>query len=169
MFELGHNIFTMMNFIKTIGAFSLTFFLSVALIGVPKSISDFLVQDVDNGFKRDAYTQLLFREGVSNKDVVTSSEYKNIISEYTNRSENLDDTGLPADFQAAWRDHVAAWRNHANFLNQGKTHCKMRKHVADDEEFSRAFMQQNAEITLTWYKVLSVARQHGVVIPKSYY
>lgn len=169
MFELGHNIFIMMNFIKTIGAFSLTFFLSVALIGVPKSISDFLIKDVDNGFERDANTQLLFREGVSKQDVFTSSEYKYIISEYTNRSQNLDDSELPADFQAAWRDHVAAWRDHANFLNQGKTHCKMRKYAANNEEFFRTFKQQDAEITRTWYKVLSAARQHGVVIPKSYY
>ncbi len=159
----------MMNFIKTIGVFSLTFFLSVALIGVPKSISNFLIQDVDNGFERDAYTRLLFREGVSNKDVFSSSEYKSIINEYTNKSENLDDSELPADFQAAWRDHVAAWRDHANFLNQSKTHCKMSKYAVDDEEFSRTFVQQDAEITRTWYKVLSVAREHGVVIPKTYY
>lgn len=159
----------MMNFIKTIGAFSLTFFLSVALIGVPKSISNFLEQDVSNGFERDIYVQSLLNEDQSVKDVYTSSAYKEIIGEYTERAENLDDSGLPSDFQAAWRDHVAAWRNHSDFLNQSKQHCKMQKNPVDGEEFSRTFMQQDAEITRTWFKVLSLARQHGVSIQRNYY
>ncbi len=160
----------MMNFIKTIGAFSLTFILSVALVGVPKSISDFLAQDVGNGSERDFYVQNLLREDSSTLDVIHSSEYKQVISEYTGRAENLDDGGLPADFRAAWREHVAAWREHTNFLNQsGRNHCKMHKYIADNEEFSRAFKQQDAEITRTWFKVLYVARQHGVDIPRSYY
>lgn len=160
----------MMNFIKTIGAFSLTFVLSVALVGVPKSISDFLAQDAGNGFERDVYAQSLFGEDISKVDVYTSSAYQQIIGEYTEKSENLDDSGLPADFQAAWRDHVAAWRDHANFLNKNNgNHCKMHKQKINDDEFARAYTQQDMEITRTWYKVLAVARQHGVCIPRDYY
>ncbi|CAN5144032.1 hypothetical protein BH20ACI1_BH20ACI1_09000 [soil metagenome] len=159
----------MMNFIKTIGAFSLTFILSVALVGVPKSISDFLAQDVSNGYERDVDVRSLFREGISTKDVYTSSAYKQIINEYTEKSKDLDDSGLPSDFQAAWRDHVAAWSDHANFLNQSRTHCKMKKIMRDDGEFVRTFEEQDTEITRTWFKVLSVARQHGVFIPRNYY
>ena len=158
-----------MNFIKTIGAFSLTFILSVALIGVPKSISDFLAQDVSNGFERDVYIQSLLGDDSSPKDIYTSSAYKQVIKEYTEKSENLDDSGLPADFQAAWRDHVAAWRDHSNFLNQSRSHCKMHKSEVNDEEFSSQFRQQDAEITRTWFKVLAVSRHHGVSIPRSYY
>lgn len=159
----------MMNFIKTIGAFSLTFILSVALVGVPKSVSDFLAQDVSNGFERDTYIQFLFYKDLSKHEIYTSSEYKKIINQYTERSENLDDSGLPADFQAAWRDHVAAWREQTNFLNQSRTHCNMYKHASSDEEFFRAFTQQDDEITRTWFRVLSVARSHGVSIPRNYY
>ncbi len=159
----------MMNFIKTIGAFSLTFFLSVALIGVPKSISDFLAQDVGNGYERDADVRILFSADFTSKEVYTSSVYKQIINEYTEKSKDLDDSGLPSDFQAAWRDHVAAWSDHANFLSQRGKHCKTSKYYINDEEFVRTFKEQDAEITRTWFKVLSVARQHGVIIPRNYY
>ena len=159
----------MMKFITTIGAFSLTFILSVALIGVPKSISDFLAQDVGNGFERDVYIQSLLSENSEATDVYTSAAYKQVIGDYTEKSENLDDSDLPADFQEAWRDHVAAWREHSNFLNQSRTHCKMRKIQYDDDEFLAKYGEQNAEITRTWFKVLSAARKHGVSIPRNYY
>ena len=157
----------MMNFIKTIGAFSLTFFLSVALVGVPKSISDFLAQDVSNGRDRDLAVRSIYREDLSSEEIYSSAAYTQIINEYTEQSESLDDSGLPEEFQTAWQSHVQAWREHANFLNENKTRCKMRK--VKGEEFVRTFKQQDAEITATWFKVLSVARKHGVYIPVDYY
>ncbi|MGI8641902.1 MAG: hypothetical protein ACR2MG_18385 [Pyrinomonadaceae bacterium] len=173
----------MMKFITTIGAFSLTFILSVALVGFPKTnyfpfetvnnyriqqnISSLLTQDISNGRERDRKIYSLDDTDFSSDSVYLSPEYAETISEYVNESSSIDDSDLPTDFQLAWQNHLRAWREHANFLSKPKSHCKMQKF--NSEEFSRTFARQDEEITVTWRKVLSVAGKYGATVSYRYY
>ena len=136
----------MMNFIKTIGAFSLTFIFSVALVGLPQSaqpgISLLLQRDISNGHERDLDVYN-FSDSDSPEDIYVSPEYAETVSEYVNASSSMDDTNLPADFQAAWRNHMAAWREFDDFLSKSKHHCRMQK--LNSEEFQRRIYPQKPE------------------------
>ncbi len=172
----------MMKFITTIAAFSLTFILSVALVGFPKTdydaqfyqlktdiqteqnISYLLDQDIRNGSSRDG--------NISDTDLTAdstgvSAEYAKTINRYVDASSSLDDSQLPADFQLAWQNHMHAWRVHANFLNQSSYFSKMQKMNNDD--FPEIYNRQNNEITRTWRQVISVARKYGVTVSYKYY
>ncbi len=180
---ISHNVFIMMKFITTIGAFSLTFIFSVALVGFPKvdyfpfadagnnrvqqNVSSLLQQDIRNGLERDRKIYSLMEANLSPEPVYLSFEYAEVMSEYVDESVSIDDTNLPTDFQLAWQNHLLAWREHANFLSKPKSHCKMQKF--NSEEFSRTFARQDEEITVTWGKVLSVAGKYGVTVPYKYY
>ena len=154
-----------MNFIKTIGAFSLTFIFSVALVGLPQSaqpdISLLLQRDISNGHERDLDVYN-FADFDSPEDIYMSPEYAETISQYVNASSSMDDTNLPADFQAAWREHMAAWNDFDDFLNKSKNHCKMRK--LNSEDFRDNFAYKNLRISITWHKVLAVADRYGVTV-----
>ncbi len=172
-----------MKFITTIGAFSLTFILSVALVGFPKmnylpfetvnnyriqkNISSLLQQDINNGSERDIKIYSLIDAELSSDSVYLSPEYAETISEYVDDSSSIEDTDLPSDFQLAWQNHLRAWREHANFLSKPKSHCKMQK--SGSEEFSRTFARQDEEITVTWRKVLAVAGKYGATVSYQYY
>ena len=171
-----------MKFITAIAAFSLTFILSVALVGFPKTdydtqvfelrsniqvqqnISYLLNQDIRNGRDRD---RKIYQNDFSYASIYNSEEYAEIINEYVDESSSLDDSQLPADFQLAWQNHMLAWREHANFLNRSKSHCKLRK--MNTEEFSQVFDRQDREITRTWRKVLSLAGKYGATVSYRYY
>ena len=171
-----------MKFITGIVAFSLTFILSVALVGFPETnyeaqvfelrnnfkteqnISYLLNQDIRNGDKRDGKIYALEFAYDSNR---VSGEYAEIIDEYVDASNSLDDTQLPADFQLAWQNHMRAWRNHSNFLSKSRNSCKMRK--MNSEDFAKVFEQQEREILRTWRKTLSVAAKYGATVPYQYY
>lgn len=180
---ISHNEYIMMKFITTIGAFSLTFIFSVALVGFPKAdyfpfadagnnrvqqnVLSLLQQDIRNGLERDRKIYSLMEANLSPQPVYLSPEYAEVMSEYVDESASIDDTDLPADFQLAWQNHLRAWREHANFLGKPKSHCKMQKF--NSEEFSRTFARQDEEITVTWGKVLSVAGKYGVTVSYKYY
>ncbi len=155
----------MMNFIKTIGAFSLTFIFSVALVGLPQSaqndISQFLQQDISNGHERD-FDVYSMADVDSADEILISPEYAETVSEYVNASSSMDSSSLPADFQAAWRSHMAAWHDFDDLLSKSKTHCKMRK--LSSEDFADQLAHKNLKINLTWHKVLTVADRYGVSV-----
>lgn len=171
----------MMKFITTIAAFSLTFILSVALVGFPKETSSFnlfqprtinrtqdnilslLTVDISNGVKRD---QKIYDYAYSDNPKNVSGEYAEIINEYVDASSSLDDSQMPEDFQLAWQNHMHAWRQHASFLNQSKHFCHLRK--MSDSDFTEIYNRQDAEITRTWRKVLSVAGKYGATVPYQY-
>ena len=172
----------MMKFITAIAAFSLTFILSVALVGFPKTDYDaqvyelrsniqtqqniqyLLNQDIRNGVARD---RKIYEKGFSYDSKDVSPEYADVINEYVDNSTSLDDTQLPADFQLAWQSHMRAWHEHASFLNRTKSFCKMRKLTGED--FSDIFNRQDREITNTWRRVISVAGKYGATVPYQYY
>lgn len=175
----------MMKFITSIAAFSLAFFLSVALIGFPQDNSEFqiheirtniktqqnigyfLSQDIANGNRRD---RKIYENGFVYDPANVSSEYAEIINEYADASGNLDASQLPADFQLAWQNHMKAWRTHAVFLNRSKHFCKMQTMNQDkkDHDLSEVFARQDLEITRTWYEVLAAADKYGATIALRY-
>ena len=141
-------------------AFVLTFAVSVSVAGVVKSfqglsagekIANVLTVDINNGLTRRI-------------------NYKNSINyvadktdEYVSASENINVSGLPEDFQAAWQKHMNAWRIHANYLNERKYSRELI------EDFDAVSANQSNEINRTWYEVLRVARENGAKIPRNAY
>ena len=84
-------------------------------------------------------------------------EYTEFVSDYVNKSENMDDAGLPSDFQRSWREHMKAWRNYSNFLNKRA----ISSHKMSDAEFNEYEFEFNLEINRTWYKTLRIGRSYG--------
>lgn len=150
-----------LKFITAVVAFSITFGFSTVLAGLfspnnqtAQKISLLLQQDIANGQAMDGTYQSVF-----------SIEFAEAVGEYTDNSQAIDDTNLPADFRFAWRNHMQAWRAHADFLNRGG--C-LRKSMSA-EEISQIIIEQKYEINTTWMTVLRIARRHEAVIPYNAY
>lgn len=75
---------------------------------------------------------------------------------YVNASESLDDSGLPADFQLAWRAHIRAWREHSDLLNR----LVWRSDNWDGADLD-LYREQSETINETWSEVKSVAYSYG--------
>jgi len=162
-----------MKYIAAIAAFFATFFLSVLLIGLPKTnfrsahqcnsqarqtVTSLLVQDIAYGDKRDAQTSFLYQKIGSAESTYTSAKYAEIVTEYVGKSEILDDSTLPTDFRRAWRDHMRAWRDHADFLDAAKGSFFTRN---SEGEFFKVVQHQNQQINNTWRKVEVFGRKYG--------
>src|SRR5687767_5178840 len=124
----------------SIVAFTVTFGVSVVLVGLlfgfPQTRTDytrtaktscfdksrnnierFIDQDVRNGERRDS---TLRRLEFYSSEKISFSEYAEIITEYVDRSESMDDSEMPSDLQISWRRHMKAWRDYSDFLNENK-------------------------------------------------
>ncbi len=86
---------------------------------------------------------------------MTISEYSVFVKRYVDKSERLNDSGLPAEFQESWREHMKAWRDYSNFLN------KQKYGSFSNVEFNDYDIEFNNEINRTWYNTLRIGESHG--------
>ena len=162
-----------MKYIAAIAAFSATFFLSVLLIGFPKTnflsphqcnikvrhtVTSLLEQDIAFGDKREAEAYFLYQKIGSAELTYTSNEYAEIVTEYVRKSESMDDSTLPPDFRLAWRSHMKAWREHMDFLDAANGYFFTRN---SEGEFFKVIELQTQQINDTWRKVEVFGRKYG--------
>lgn len=164
----------MMKFISSIVAFSLTFIISVALIGVPQrttytniahphchnsqvaaGVVELLRQDISNGEVRRKEINQFF-ERARESSYVSDFSYADYIREYVDKSQSMDDSNLPADFRYAWRRHMKAWRDYSDFLNKLKI-SSVRLSYAEFIEMDRKYSR---EINRTWYQTLRIGKKY---------
>lgn len=121
-----------------------------------RKIVNLLRQDIANGERR-------FRRLPANGLAETSKHavYTQVVNQYVNDSESIDDSDLPQDFQAAWRDHMSAWRTHAEYLQKIQDFAAENEFNLTDRRVLRKYRKQNDEISRTWYKALRIARSYG--------
>lgn len=150
--------------------FAAAFAVSTALVGLTfdagtaEKISVFLQKDVQNGAMRDAKVYRLKNDNKYNYSSANSlmSDYIAVTDEYINKSGSLDESQLPPDVQLAWLKHMKAWNNFEEFLNENQNN-------ANDYQYRSLYRKYDREITLTWYEVLRVSKQHGATIPAGAY
>lgn len=161
----------------SIVAFTVTFGVSVVLVGLlfgfPQARTDYtrkakttcfdksrynierlINQDVRNGDLRDYKIRRL--NSVS-PDKMTISEYTEFVNDYVNKSESMDDSGMPSDFQASWRRHMTAWRDYSDFLNEHQDSSG----EMSETEFNQSDREFNSEINRTWDQTLRIGRSYG--------
>ena len=162
-----------------------TFTFSIALVGMPannfysryvqrqakKNILTLLQQDIDNGdlrYQRIKYLDRRAKRAHSSFDI---EPYAKATADYVDASESIDDDSLPADFQAAWQEHMNAWRAQRNYLNERK--ASAAKYKVDGQEIiqyslnpddENLYQKQVDEINLTWYEVLRIGRKYGAFV-----
>jgi hypothetical protein len=146
-----------MKSVISIVAFTVTFGFSVGLIGLlfgfpQANIERLINQDINNG----EFRNFEIRQ-VDSYNKLTISEYTESINNYVDKSESMDDSDLPADFQAAWRSHMKAWRDYSNFLNE----MRESSYKMNDSEFKKHESEFNLQINRTWYQTLRIGRSYG--------
>ena len=116
-------------------------------------IETFLRRDISNGRERD---RKAYQTG---EDVGAFAQYTEAMEEYTDLANELNESGLPQNFQIAWREHVSAWNNYTEFLkNSGKAETR------NIEQFRRAHDRYDNEVDTTWDEVLRVAKAYGAEV-----
>lgn len=147
-----------MKFITAVAAFSITFGFSTVLAGLlgennqtGQKISSLLERDIANGEEMEEISRFAY----------SPFEYTEVVTEYVDNSQAIDDTNLPADFRFAWQTHMRAWRAHANFLSRND-YIKKKMSAG---EISKIMIEQKYEILTTWMNVLKIARRYDAVIP----
>lgn len=111
-----------------------------------------LRQDVENGDERDGE---IFDYWIENERFLSLAAKTRILSEYAENSASIDDSGLPQDFQIAWRKHMEAWADYSDFLR------KVENAGMSSENINRVEWQYERDINSTWYEVLRVGRSYG--------
>ncbi len=163
-----------MKSIISIVAFTVTFGFSVVLVGLLfgfpqnelgystvsrstcadqtcRNIENLIYQDIKNGDLRN------YKISNSIRSEISYNQYTEFVENYVNQSESMEDYDFPADFQAAWRNHMKAWRDYSDFLNnQARSSKKLSR-----ADFSKIDNDFNVEINKTWYETLSIGRSYG--------
>lgn len=179
-----------MRTISGLIAFTLTFGLSAALVGLlfglPQptgfasashnhehnsvyayKIKRLLKRDIGYGEIRNKRVFRLQRETGSYASALYDPAYSEAINEYYNRSSSISDANLPEDFKYAWREHMNAWKKQAMYVRS------LHRDGDHDVEFFdtdvRSYSDNTNEINETWYQVLRIADRYGVDIDSSYY
>ena len=127
-----------------------------------RKITSLLSQDIENGRVRDRKIDGFNDYGSSREAYLDN--FATTIDEYADASASIDDSDLPRDFKTAWREHMRAWEKHSDFLEAVGDSSK-----APGSSFSRAFSEQNKEISETWFEVLRIARKYDAYIPAGAY
>jgi len=130
-----------------------------------QKIHALLQQDVRNGLQRRAKLDEMNIDlsHFSVESVVAEAE---LVAEYTDSSANINDSDLPHEFQAAWREHMKAWREHAEFYNRVKHSCERRR--LTDDQIAETSAKQSRKIDNTWYKVLRIAKRYDAIPDGAY-
>ena len=66
---------------------------------------------------------------------------------------------LPADFCAAWKNHLQAWDEMADFLHQAN---KSGRHKEVDNDLTPQYWQFNRRINKSYNDLITSAKTHGV-------
>ncbi len=119
---------------------------------VSERILVLLRHDSENGDKRDGE---IFDYWVENEEFLSLAAKTRIFSKYAANSETIDDSGLPRDFQIAWRKHMDAWAVYSAFL------CDVEKAGASVESICAFEARYDKDISSTWYEVLRIGRSYG--------
>ena len=120
---------------------------------ISRRIGNVLRQDISNGVQRQ-----------NNYGEMDNAQ---LITEYANKSAQIDVENLPADFQNAWFKHMNAWHNYADFM-QDMENPKLRNNY-DEVQISQMAGEHNSKINTTWYQVLRIAKKYGTPIPANAY
>jgi hypothetical protein len=126
-------------------------------------ITSLLSQDIENGRARDRRIDGFSADGLSREAYLIG--FATTIKEYAEASASIDDSDLPRDFKAAWREHMRAWEKHSDFLEEVRDNSPNDGIGFSREEYSK----QTKEISETWYKVLRIARRYDAYIPAGAY
>lgn len=118
-----------------------------------RDITNLLIKDISNGEER--------RQGNYEADLAEN------VSEYADKSAQINDENLPSDFQAAWRKHMSVWHNYADFL-QDLNNPKLR-HNFDEMQIQKIQAEHISKINTTWYEVLRISKKYGAEIPRGAY
>lgn len=134
-------------------------------------ITNLLRQDIENGHARDRKIDGFNNYGSSRRAYLVN--FTKTIDEYADASASIDDSDLPNDFKAAWREHMTAWKNHSDFLNE-YTYVPRRRvnGIGSGEGIEiprRQYSEQTKEISDTWFEVLRIARKYDAYIPPDAY
>lgn len=133
---------------------------------VNKQVLRFLERDIRNGQQRLAglsQPEGFYTPFVSRFDLI---EYSNAVSDYVNKSNSMDDSELPQDLRAAWREHMRAWMGYRNLLKEFQSYS-----ARDFEDYGVERMHEDRtdEIDRTWFKVLRIAGDNYGAYPANAY
>ena len=118
---------------------------------VGKKIFALLQQDKENGDDRNADEYSLY-----DADALPSLGAKSeIISAYARKSGRMNDSGLPPDFQFAWRKHMKAWASYSEFLEKAD---RAGMDLVDIKRFEDEYTR---DINSTWFEVLRLGALYG--------
>ncbi len=121
-----------------------------------KEILVLLQQDKENYEERNTNE---FNLSLMDKSFPSLSAKSEIVSEYAEKSNRINGSGLPQDFQIAWHKHMKAWANYSDFLQ------KSERAGLDTKDIKRMEIQYGRDINSTWYVVLRVGASYGAEFP----
>lgn len=146
------------KFTVAVVAFVVTFIFSAGLVRifVPEPVIKTVYRDRTQFVERNenAIEQFLrrdIRNDATRSSYGDSDEHPEAVMAYWKASSSMDDSEFPADFRAAWREHMKAWKNYGDYLSaaqRGKISEQKRERLND-------------EINRTWDDVLSIGRIYG--------
>ncbi len=114
-------------------------------------ITALLIQDIRNGDRRNSRYDYSFDDEDANVSVRRAES----VVLYSAASRDMEDSHLPSDFRAAWRDHMKAWRVYSEFLT------KVSQTKIEDDKFENLESEYVYDINKTWAKVLKIGRGYG--------
>lgn len=135
----------------------LSFFKTAVDAQTQQKMLTLIRQDIKNGEGRfDQLIETNYRgESCPTARLAT---YSKAVAEYQTKSASMDDADLPADFQAAWRQHMKAWLDHAVLVEKLKV--SVENGETSIEEVYEELDNQPNEINRTWYKTLRIADKY---------
>lgn len=125
-------------------------------------IEVFISQDISNGNERDRQLFDIDRDFRPAFTSLSFPEYADVITEYVDASDGMDETAMPQEFQIAWRAHMKAWRDYADFLDSMKSSSARAELSAADAYVVES--RFGSDINNTWYEVLRVGRTYGAEV-----
>ena len=135
-----------------------------------RRITNLLEQDIANGQARDNKVNVFKESEFSRQKFAV--KYAAAVSDYAYASNSIDDSDLPSDFRAAWREHMQVWKEHSDFLNERTGYSPKTYGYGSGSGngySSKTYSDQNREISRTWYEVLRLARTYDAYIPADAY
>ena len=127
-------------------------FITKTDIIVQNKISKFLQKDLEN-------RKVKVKKFVNNSNDITPVTWVSAINEYADKTETMNLSGLPEDFQIAWLRYARATRESADLISNLKSMPK--EIILDKEEAETAEIKFDRE-NETWKVALLLANEHGV-------
>lgn len=146
------------KFTTAVVAFVVTFIFSAGLVRifVPETVVRTVYRDRPTFVERnDNAIERFLRRDMSNGATRSyyrgSDDHPDAVMEYWKASSSMDDSGFPADFRAAWKEHMKAWKNYADYVAANPR----------GERSDPGKERLNDEINRTWDEVLRIGRIYG--------